>query len=148
MQPLGEEEIDLLDVLLERRVAGGVVVDVVGGAQAFAGVQGNVGGLHGGSAVRGNLELLARFGDGDRFVLEGAVVALLGLEEKLGKRLHAGEADNKQNADDETGEGEDVEDATQALPAFALRVVEDRLDHRWLGFILAGRVGVGFMLRL
>ena len=45
MEPLGEEDVDLLDVLLERGVAGGVDVVVEGGAETFALVQDDVGGL-------------------------------------------------------------------------------------------------------
>ena len=48
-----------MDVLLERGVAGRVVLHVVGGAQTFAGVEGNVGGLAGGLAARGALVLCA-----------------------------------------------------------------------------------------
>ncbi len=42
MQPLGKEQIDLADVLAKRGETGRVVIDVVGGAESFAGVQGNV----------------------------------------------------------------------------------------------------------
>ena len=41
MNPFGEEEVDLADVLPQGGVAGGIVLDVVGGAKTFAGVQGN-----------------------------------------------------------------------------------------------------------
>ncbi len=64
VEPLGEEEVDLLDVLLERGVAGGVVVDVVGGAQTFTSVHGDVGGLERGLAMGGDGGLLAGFEGG------------------------------------------------------------------------------------
>ena len=43
VQPLREEEIDLLDVLLQRGVTCGVVVDIIRGAKTFAGVQRDIG---------------------------------------------------------------------------------------------------------
>ena len=60
MQPLREQHVDLVNVLLERGVAGRVVLDVVGGAQAFTGVQGNIGGFAVGFAARGRWLLTAR----------------------------------------------------------------------------------------
>jgi hypothetical protein len=36
VEPLGEEQIDLVDVFLERRVAGGVVLNIICGAETFA----------------------------------------------------------------------------------------------------------------
>ena len=57
MQPLREEHVDLVDVLLERGVAGRVVLHVIGGAQTFTGVQGDLGGLARGFAARGTLVL-------------------------------------------------------------------------------------------
>ena len=59
VEPLGEEEVDLLDVLLEGGVAGGVPLDVVGGAQAFVCIQGDVGGFEVGLAM-GRAGLLSR----------------------------------------------------------------------------------------
>src|SRR5689334_14413284 len=52
VEPLGEEEVDLVDMLFERRVAGRVVFNVIGGADALAGVEGNFGGLQARLAVR------------------------------------------------------------------------------------------------
>ena len=60
VQPLREEQIDLVDVLLERGVAGRVVLHVVGGAQTFAGVEGNFGGLAVGLAARRALAFAPR----------------------------------------------------------------------------------------
>ena len=42
VEPLGKEQVDLLDVLLERGVARWIVLDVVGGTKTFPGVQGDV----------------------------------------------------------------------------------------------------------
>ena len=55
VEPLREEQIDLVDVFLEGGVAGGIVLDIIGGAQTFAGVEGNLRGLAGGVAARGPL---------------------------------------------------------------------------------------------
>ena len=73
VEPLGEEEVDLLDVLLERGVAGGVVVDVVGGAQAFSGVERDVGGFGFGLAVGVAHGFQAGFEDRFGRLGEGAV---------------------------------------------------------------------------
>jgi len=45
VKPLGKEQIDLVDVRLEGGIAGRVVLDIVGGAQTFTGVEGDVRGL-------------------------------------------------------------------------------------------------------
>ena len=52
VQPHREEDVDLVDVVLERGVAAGVIIDVVGSAQAFAGVEGNLRRLAAGLAPR------------------------------------------------------------------------------------------------
>ena len=126
MQPLGEEEVDLRDVLLEGGVAGGVVLDVVGGAQTFAGVQGYVGGLDVGLTVGGAAQLLVLQG---LLVGKRAIVTLLRGEHQLRQRPHADEADKEDGSEDQAAEGEDVKDDPEALPALALRVVEDRFAH-------------------
>ena len=43
VQPLRKKHVNLVNVLLERGVTGGVILHVIGGAQALTGVQGNVG---------------------------------------------------------------------------------------------------------
>ena len=125
----GKRRVDLLDVLLQRRVAGGVIIDVEGCAQTFAGVQGDVGRVEGGAPVSGTNELRAGLDDRHGFGVESAVIALLRLQQEFREGLHAGEPDDEQDADEETGKREHIEDAAQALPAFALRIVEDRLAH-------------------
>ena len=52
VEPLWKEEVDLLDVFAEGGVAGGIPLDVKGGAEAFAGVEGDVGWGAVGLAVR------------------------------------------------------------------------------------------------
>ena len=129
MEPLGKEEVDLLDVLLERGVAGGVPLDVVGGAEAFAGVEGDIRRAQLGAAMGGEGDLLAELEDGLGRGGEGAVVAGLGGEAKLREGLDAEQADDEDGADDDAGEGEGIEDAAQPLPALALGIVEDRFVH-------------------
>ena len=126
VQPLGKEQVDLVDVLLERGVAGRIVLDVVGRAQAFAGVQRDLGGLEVGLAVGGVAQLLARRGG---FDLEGAEVVFRRGQQQLGQRRHVDQADHEQDPDDDAEQREAVEDSPQPPPALALRVEEDLLVH-------------------
>ncbi len=125
VEPLRKEEVNLADVLAKGGVTGGVVFDIVGGAQAFARVEGDIGGFEVSAAMGGAAKLLV-------FKLtigEGAVVALLLGEKKLGQRLHANEADDEDGADNEADEGKYVEKEAEPLPALSLRVVEDLSGH-------------------
>ncbi len=132
----GKEEVDLLDVLLEGRVGGGVGVDVKGGAQALAGVESNVGGGDGGFAVGADGRLLAGLEDGLGRKGERFVIARLRRQHERRQRLHAQEADDEDGAEQEAKCGGDVEDATEPLPALALRIVKNRFIH---GLEFAGR---------
>ena len=126
MEPLGKEQVDLVDVLLERGVAGRIVLDIVGRAQAFARVQGHLGGLEVGLAMGGAAQLLARPGG---LNLQGADVALGRCQQQLGQRRHVQQADDKQDPDDDAEHCQAVEDSPQPPPALALRVEEDLLVH-------------------
>ena len=53
MEPLRKKQVDLVDVLLQGRVAGCVVRDVVRGAQSFTGVEGDIGRFAIGLSTRG-----------------------------------------------------------------------------------------------
>ena len=53
MEPLRKEHIDLMHVLLEGGIASRVVLDVIGRAQTFAGIEGNLRGLAVGLAACG-----------------------------------------------------------------------------------------------
>ena len=140
VQPLGEEQVDLLDVLFERRVAGGVPVDIVCGAQAFARVQHDVGRLGRSLAMCGQSGFLSGL-QGRSCVAQGAVVACLRGEDELGKRLHPQQTHDEDAADDEAAEGEHIEDASEPFPALSLRIVEDRFIHQ---FAVTGRTaGLG-----
>jgi hypothetical protein len=57
VQPLRKQKVDLADVLLQRRVARRIVFDVVGGAQTFPRVQGNITRLYVRFAVGGTMQL-------------------------------------------------------------------------------------------
>ncbi len=85
MEPLREEQIDLVDVLLQRGVAGRIVLHVVGRAQAFARVQDHLGGLQVGPAMQGAIQLLAR---SDGLDLQGADVPLGRRQQQLRQRRH------------------------------------------------------------
>ena len=126
MEPLRKEQVDLVDVLLERGVAGRIVLDIVGRAQAFAGVQRHLGGLEVGLAMGGAAQLLARPGGLD---LEGADVALGRCQQQLGQRRHVQQANDEQDPDDDAEHCQAVEDSPQSPPALALRVEEDLLVH-------------------
>ena len=121
VQPLGKEHVDLVDVLLERGVAGRVVLHVVGGAQTFAGVEGNVGGLAAGFAARG-ARVLRRAGRGA--VGQRPVVVPGRGQQQLGQLLVAQDVEDEAGQDQRGEHGRRVENAAQPLPALALRVEE------------------------
>ena len=127
VQPLGEKQVDLMDVLLERGVAGGIVLDVVGGAQTFSGVQDDVGGLEVGLAVRGLVELAASAELRCGRVGERAVAFGGGLEIEAAHGPYAQHAEDEEDAGDGAEERQKIKDPPQPLPALSLWVVEDLL---------------------
>ena len=132
MQPLGIEQVDLLDVLLERGVAGSVPIDIVGRAQAFAAVQHDIGGLGLGSAMCGERGSLPRFEHRFRRVRQRVVIARLGGEPQFGKRLDLHQAHNEDGTKAHARERQHVEDATEPFPSLTLRVVENWFVHGWV----------------
>ncbi len=132
VEPLGEEEVDLVDVLLEGGVAGGVPLDVVGGAQAFAGVQGDVGGADVGFTMRRMAQLLVRPGRRRRAAGERAIVVRGRGEQQLLHRLDAKQADDKDDEHDGAKKGKHIQDAAETLPTFFLRIVKDLFGHACL----------------
>src|ERR1700679_4153740 len=60
MEPLGKEQVDLLDMLLQRRIARRIVLYVVRRPQSFAGVHYDVRRILGGLPVRGAWLFLVR----------------------------------------------------------------------------------------
>ena len=122
MQPLREEQVDLLDVLLEGGVAGGVVLHVVGGAQTFAGVEGDIGGLAGGLAARGALFFQAVQQNGT--VGQRLVVVPGGGQQKLWHLLITQHIVDKNRHHQRGNHGCGIKNAAQAFPALPLRVEE------------------------
>ena len=123
VQPLREQHVDLVDVLLERGVAGRVVLHVVGGAQAFAGVEGNFGGFAGGFAARGALVL--RGAQQNRLVGQGPVIVPGNGQQQLGQVLAAQHIEDKTGHHQRGHHGCRIQNAAQALPALAFRVEKD-----------------------
>ena len=129
VEPLRKEQVDLLDVLPERGVGGGVGIDIVGRSQAFAGVQSDVGRSDVGLAMGRQRRLLAGLEQGLGWRCERAIVARLRCQPELRQRLHAEQADDEDRQQHQAKGGGDIEDAAETLPALALRIVEDRFVH-------------------
>src|SRR6185437_8311294 len=92
MQPFREEQVNLLDVLLERRVAGRIPFDKISGSQALAGVQGDVGWFEIGLAMSRAAGPLTWFYASGVRICECAIIAFLALKRKFRQRLHAQQA--------------------------------------------------------
>ena len=122
VQPLGKEQIDLVDVLLEGRVAGRVVRHVVGGAQTFTGVEGNLGGLAVGLAAR----RARAFGAAQKAVpVRQRLVVVLGRgQQQLRQLLIAQHIEDENGQNQREDHGRRVENAAQPLPALALGIEE------------------------
>ena len=120
MEPLGKDHVDLVDVGLERGVAGRVIGCVVGRAHAFAGVEGNIGGLAGGLAVRG----AEGFGAVDLRIAKGPVIMFGSGQQQFRQALIAHYIEDKADQHQCGEQGGDVKDAAQALPALALGIEE------------------------
>jgi len=82
VKPLRKEQVDLVNVLFERGVTGGVVLHVVGGAQTFTGVEGDLRWSPVGLSARRALALgAAQQGSAVR---QGLVVVLERRQQQLG----------------------------------------------------------------
>ena len=140
VEPLGEEQIDLVNVLFEGGVAGRVVLDVIGGAQTFAGVQGDFRGLAarlaaGGARVPGATQ--EGFG-------QGFVVVLGDGQQQLRQVLIAEDVEDENGQNERGEDGGCVEDAAQALPTLSLGVEKYLLiRHRRSCFHLGENRGNG-----
>ena len=113
-------------MILERGVAGGVVVHVVSGPQTFAGVERNFRGLATGFAARRTRCLGTLFGV---LLAQGFVIPFLLRQQKFRKRLPLEHAEEKGSQHDRRDDSSHIQNAPKSLPAFALRVVEDLLIH-------------------
>ena len=128
MEPLGKEQVDLVDVLLERGVAAGVVLDVVGGAQALTGVEGNVRGFAiglapGGPSHAGRVNIRQSFVvmPGDVQCQQWQLLKAKNVEDKTGKHQGKHHRGN-------------VKNAAKALPSLALGIEE---------YLTVGHAGCG-----
>jgi hypothetical protein len=130
MQPLGKEQIDLVNVFLEGGVAGGVVLDIVGGAQTLAGVEGNVRGFAAGLAACGVRDFLAV--EKGSVVGQGLVVVAGGGQQQLRQLLIAEDVEDKNREDEGENDGSRIQNAAQPLPALSLRVEKYlSIGHEW-----------------
>ena len=128
MQPLGEQKIDLPNVLLERRVTRRIVLHVVRRAQTFALVQRNLGGRQVAAAMGRMMQLLALAQRYDRR-RRRPVVALGVSQQKLRQRPHPQQTNDEDRPNDQSQQRERIEDPAQALPAFPLRIIKNLLRH-------------------
>jgi hypothetical protein len=129
VEPLGEEQIKLVNVLLQRRVAGCVGRDIVGGAQSFPGIKRNIGGLAIGFAPRGMERFLAA--RGLNAVLQCPVGVLLSREQQLGQRLATEYIEDEASKYKRGNDRGDVEYAAQALPSCSLGIEKYLfIEHR------------------
>src|SRR5580698_1402162 len=123
VQPIGIEQVDLVNVLLERGVAGLVVRHVEGRAQALAGVQFDLGRLEVALAPR-----RARRPDRvrhQRAVGQGAIVMLGNGQQQLRQRLATQHVKQEANHDQRGKQGYRVQDAAQPFPALAVGIVKN-----------------------
>src|SRR5277367_1939193 len=120
VQPIGKEQIDLVDMRLERGETVRVV-DIEGGAQAFVGIQRNVGWLAMRPPPRWPLGCLFEI----RLRLQGLVVALLRGQQKLRQRLPLDDAESENGEYNGQHNGGDVQNTAQPFPAFPLRIIKN-----------------------
>ena len=99
MEPLGKQQIDLFDVLLERGIAGRIGVCIKRRAQTLGGVQHHVGRLQVGFAVQRAVQLaLGLLFQGGRFG-KCAVPLCCGSQIQALHGLHAQQPDYEKNAE-------------------------------------------------
>lgn len=77
----------------------------------------------------GTAQFLARLQNRLPGIGQGAIVALLNLERQLRQWLGAQQANQKYGDQQDAEKSSDVENSTQPLPAFTLRIVEDLFVH-------------------
>jgi len=129
VKPFGEEEIDLLDVLLEGGVAGGVGVGIESRAETFALVQDDVGGLEIGFAMGRLVEFFLRGELVGGRVRKSAIALGGGTQVEAVHGLDAHEADDKDGTYDDAEDGERVKETPEPLPALALRIEKNLFAH-------------------
>ncbi len=112
--------------LLQRGVAAGVIIDVVGRAQAFAGVERNLRRLAAGLAPR-RLQVLGL--DGGGLFLDGPVIPLGSGQQQLRQMLILHHVEEKQHQNHGGEHRHRVQNAPEAFPSFPLRIEEDLAIH-------------------
>jgi hypothetical protein len=124
VEPLGIEQVDLVNIFAERGETGGVPGDVEGAADAFVLVQDDLGRCDTGLAVRADfLRMLALL------LTESVVGLLLDGEEDLADIGVGDDGDDEDNGEQRKQDAEDVESAANTLSALALRIEEYRFGH-------------------
>src|SRR3954467_9230140 len=93
MQPFREQQIDLVDMLLKRGVARGIILDVIGRPQALSGVQCNVGGFQ--PVLAAHAALLRWFRKQGRIVTSRRIRMPRSVEEQLWQWSHPYQTDNE-----------------------------------------------------
>ena len=130
VKPLGKEQIDLVDVRLEGGIAGRVVLDIVGGAQTFTGVEGDVRGFAAGFAAGGTRGLLTV--EKGSVVGQSLVVVPGSGQQQLRQLLIAEDVEDKNREDEGENDGSRIQNAAQPLPALSLRVEKYlSIGHEW-----------------
>ncbi len=109
MQPLGKQQVDLVNVLLQRRIAGRVVRGVVGRAQTLAAVEGDLRRLARGLAVRVSHALDAA--QQRRAVRHGLVVVLGNRQQQLRQLLKTQHVEDKNRQKQRTDHGGNIQHA-------------------------------------
>ena len=75
-------------------------------------------------------------------VCKSTIVPLLCFQQELGQGFHADQPDKKNDGENQADECKGIKDDPEALPALALRVVEDLFGHQGVRCVFA----VGFAL--
>ena len=118
MKPLREEQVNLMNVLLEGRIAGLVVRHVIGGTKSFPGIQRNLRrlaiGFASGLGAAGDCGML----------LECAIVVLLVGQEQFRQMLTAQDIEDESCENQRGDDSGYVKNAAEALPSGSLGVKE------------------------
>jgi len=122
VQPFRKQDVDLMHMLLEGGKAGRIVCNVIGRAQAFAGVQGDFRGLALGLPPRWPLVLGAM--QNQRTIRQSLVVVLGRGQQQLRQVLVAQHVEDETSQNQRGNHGRNVQNAPQPLPSLALGIEE------------------------
>lgn len=134
VKPFGIEQVNLVDIFFQRRVASGVPRDVKSASYAFILVQDN---------LRGSDIRFTVIASTDRmlllFLLESVIWLLLFAREN-GRNIRAThDRHDKEHDEDREQYPSNVEDSADAFPAFALRIEKTGLDMgHWGNYYATG----------